>query len=142
MRCFQIIFAGVLLLGCGGGVSSLGAPLGSACNWNVDCAVGLTCYTGPDFPGGYCARLCEKGNCPDNGVCTSVNLCMKGCEDDSSCKSDENRCLATLDGKKVCASPKSRSPVFVAPGNGEDDAGGQDDDRSATGTDASRPDAR
>ena len=65
-----------------------GAPTGTACTADSDCASG-TCVM--SFPGGYCAESCADGGaCPAKTTCDAIGAaayCLATCTADSDCRS-------------------------------------------------------
>lgn len=71
---------------------TLGA-VGAACDSDLDCRSGLTCFSGaPDarpWPGGYCSRDCTEEDCPAGSTCGEAYY-------DASSE-QHYQCLATCD---------------------------------------------
>ena len=71
-------------------VEGIGAP----CQVDNDCSAfsdGL-CIT--EWPGGYCSRYCDDGNCGQGGICVELecdtgpcSICLAGCDTTSECRS-------------------------------------------------------
>lgn len=76
-----LILASVLLAAsCGHGDGDLDGTIGAACASDGDCDV--RCYTGGDFPGGFCSRPCQSDrDCTVDAYCTSNSggVCMFAC---------------------------------------------------------------
>lgn len=67
------------------------ATAGRACGSEPDCVTNLTCHTGPEFVGGYCAKLgCSaETDCPPGTACAadtdSGGLCLRACDTVADC---------------------------------------------------------
>jgi hypothetical protein len=70
------------------------ATTGAACNSQPECEPALICHKGPDFNGGYCAKLGCAGDqdCPPGAVCASDGalggICLRRCETQRDCTVD------------------------------------------------------
>jgi hypothetical protein len=80
----------------------MGAPIGSSCATNEDCAGGL-CLT-EDYFGwaqGYCTALCEPELAPcEEGVCLNAgtaSLCIQECDSVDDCPGVANQCVPFTD---------------------------------------------
>jgi len=70
-----------LIVGCAGHSSgSVDDVIGAGCAVDRDCA--NRCYTGPEFPGGFCSRSCTAdADCPGDAVCATQagGVCLFAC---------------------------------------------------------------
>jgi hypothetical protein len=69
-----------------------GYPLvGGACRGDLECAPGVDCHRGGDFPGGTCAFSCDHHvECPRGSACVDVQggICLAACTHDTYCRRD------------------------------------------------------
>ncbi len=69
---------------CSSGVGPDGPVVGSACEEQLDCAIGSACLLDPkDFPDGMCAKACKtQVDCPEETRCVDVSggYCLLSCE--------------------------------------------------------------
>jgi hypothetical protein len=91
----------LVLLGAGCGDDDY-APyryIGHACRDDFDCAPGIDCETGRDFPDGTCTVPCrDHFDCPRGTACVDVRggVCLVYCSGDRFCR-DEYDCQARDD---------------------------------------------
>jgi len=80
MRAFVILCA-LCVVACGGhDTGEIDETIGAACHTDRDCD--FRCYTGGDFPDGFCSLSCASDNdCPGDTYCMveSGGVCMFGC---------------------------------------------------------------
>jgi len=65
------------------------AIVGAACRSDFDCAPGVSCETGGDFPDGTCALPCRGHfDCPGNTACIDVKggVCLPRCNNTLQCR--------------------------------------------------------
>ena len=63
--------------------------VGHACRDDFDCAPGVDCETGGDFPDGTCTIPCrDHRDCPQGTACVDVHggLCLVYCSSDLHCR--------------------------------------------------------
>ena len=68
--------------------------VGSSCRDDFDCAPGIDCETGGDFPDGTCTVSCrDHFDCPRGAACVDVHggVCLVACGSDTFCRR-EYRC--------------------------------------------------
>lgn len=87
-----VALASVLLLpalGCGDDDFNPYAIVGGACRDAFDCAPGVDCERGGDFPDGTCTLPCRSHrDCPGGTACVDVRggLCLIACTNDLHCR--------------------------------------------------------
>lgn len=65
--------------------------IGRSCRDDFDCAPGIECETGGDFPDGTCTLPCrEHADCPRGAACVDVRdgVCLVACGSDAFCRRD------------------------------------------------------
>lgn len=78
MKFLVLAFALAACAGHSGG--SVDQVIGAGCARDGDCA--NRCYTGPDFPGGFCSQSCTTdADCPADSVCVGQTggVCLFTC---------------------------------------------------------------
>jgi hypothetical protein len=76
-------------LGCGDDDYGPYNLVGSICRSDIDCAPGVQCRRGGDFPDGTCTLPCTSHvDCPRYSACvdTGGGLCLVSCSNDSFCR--------------------------------------------------------
>jgi hypothetical protein len=79
MKSFVLLF-GLLVGACGHGDGDIDETVGDSCATDRDCDD--RCFTGGDFPGGFCSLGCSSDNdCPGDTYCmeSSGGVCMFAC---------------------------------------------------------------
>ncbi len=114
MRSIFVAFAAgaVLLVGCPKTTEPPPPPepdpnFGDACRDAEECFGGLTCL--PDFPSGYCTRICDEEPCEEGAICVSdfgVDLCLAECASDGDCRGRyecwRGTCRPPCDSDSIC----------------------------------------
>jgi len=76
-----VILSALFVVGCGGhDEGEIDEVIGATCANDRDCD--FRCYTGGDFPGGFCSVSCASDNdCPTDTYCMSESggVCMFAC---------------------------------------------------------------
>lgn len=75
------------------------AIVGGACRGDLDCAPGVRCEEGGDFPDGTCALPCSDHlDCPHGTACVDEKggVCLVACTSDLHCR-PRYRCKANDD---------------------------------------------
>ncbi|MEW6430961.1 MAG: hypothetical protein AB1730_05575, partial [Myxococcota bacterium] len=87
---------------------------GAACSSGSQCETGM-CFTGTDFPGGYCAGACrgDTRNCGPSGYCSynaawgdNYGYCYQACATSTQCRQTSNyNCWTVSSGSSdaICA---------------------------------------
>jgi hypothetical protein len=83
-----------------------GAPVGSTCDQNLDCAAELECIT--EIPDGFCTRECFV-SCPGESLCVEVtmpdasakHLCAPVCDTETPCRQGFE--CVSVGRKSVCS---------------------------------------
>ncbi len=77
--------AAAWLVGCAD--SDVSRAVGARCDTDRECSE--SCYTGGDFPGGFCSVHCrDDGDCPGDTRCAPQlegGICLFACRSDSDC---------------------------------------------------------
>jgi hypothetical protein len=63
--------------------------IGHACRDDFDCAPGIDCHTGREFPDGTCTVSCrDHYDCPRGTACVNVSggVCLVYCSTDQHCR--------------------------------------------------------
>lgn len=86
-----LIVAELALGGCGESHDPMATPggIGAACSGGAECMDGLSCVRDARYPGGYCTRVCEDGECPSGASCdaaTSPPFCLSACGSGGECR--------------------------------------------------------
>jgi hypothetical protein len=82
---------GVVLcaIGCGDDDHAPYTIIGAACRSTFDCAPGVDCLTGGDFPEGTCALPCRGHfDCPPSTACVDREggVCLPRCNNELQCR--------------------------------------------------------
>jgi len=85
---------------------------GAACTKDDDCETSL-CFTGANWPKGYCAGPCrgDLAQCAANGTCfylaswkDNAGTCYQACSDDGECRDGDNyACWSVGAPEKICS---------------------------------------
>ncbi len=87
------------------------AKYGAACSTGTQCESGF-CYTGADYPGGYCGGVCRQDtqNCGSGGFCSfsaswgdNLGFCYQSCTSSLQCLNNANTCFLTSAGASTRA---------------------------------------
>jgi hypothetical protein len=92
-----LLLLALAMVGSIGSIGSIGcgdddAPytiIGAPCRGELDCAPGVFCETGGDFPDGTCALPCRGHfDCPSNTACVDVKggVCLPRCNNTLQCR--------------------------------------------------------
>lgn len=97
------------------------SPVGAGCADDLDCLVGLACFS---WPKGYCTQLsCNSSSgasCPGSSVCwgetEEKHICVAECDDDADCRPTDGYACKRLTAKfggvdaRLCV-PSGKNPV-------------------------------
>jgi serine protease len=69
--------------------------VGTPCQVDSDCSFFTDGECIIEWPGGYCSRYCDDGNCGLGGICVEIecgdelcSICLSGCNTDADCRSN------------------------------------------------------